>query len=32
MSRGSRYDNAVVESFFKILKTEEANGMNYKTR
>ena len=29
--RGHPYDNAVVESFFKFLKTEETNRRNYQT-
>jgi putative transposase len=30
--KGNCYDNAVVESFFATLKTEEVNGANYGTR
>ncbi len=30
--RGNCYDNAVAESFFATLKTEEVEGANYKTR
>ncbi len=30
--RGNCYDNAVVESFFATLKTEEVEGANYETR
>ena len=31
-ARGNCYDNAVVESFFGILKRERVRGMNYRTR
>ena len=30
--KGNAYDNAVVESFFATLKTEEVEGANYQTR
>lgn len=31
-ARGNCYDNAVVESFFGLLKRERVRGMNYRTR
>lgn len=30
--KGNCYDNAVVESFFATLKTEEVEGLRYQTR
>ena len=31
-AKGNAYDNAVAESFFATLKTEEVEGANYQTR